>query len=108
MKSLLSITEAAPLWQQLLLLYLGVINVTALVSYGLDKFYACRNKWRIPERRLLLLAAAGGSVGALLGMCVFRHKIRKWKFRILVPLFTAVHIGSLGYLFWFWGSQQLL
>lgn len=100
MKSLLSITEAAPLWQQLLFFYLGVINLTALVSYGSDKFYACRNKWRISERRLLLLAAAGVSVGALLGMCIFRHKIRKRKFRILVPVFLIIHMGVLSYLLW--------
>lgn len=92
MSLLWKFTESAAIWQQILLFYLIVINVTALVSYGLDKRCARLNKWRIPEGRLLLMAAMGGSAGALLGMYCFHHKTRKWKFRILVPVCLAVHI----------------
>ena len=53
--------------------YLAVINFLTWVIYGLDKGRAKAGKWRIPERTLLILAAAGGSAGALAGMPMFRH-----------------------------------
>lgn len=80
--------------------YLLIINLVTFVNYGLDKRYARKDRWRIPEKRLLLLAAAGGSAGAVLGMYLFHHKTRKWKFRILVPFFLAVHILLLIFLYW--------
>ena len=51
------------------------------------------NEYRISEAALLTLALVGGSAGALLGMLVFRHKIRKPKFVILVPLFLIIHLA---------------
>ena len=41
---------------------------------------------------LLGLAAAGGSVGAYLGMLVFRHKTLKPLFRFGVPVILLVHV----------------
>lgn len=82
---------------QIFWVYLELINLAALIFYGLDKQYARFHKWRIPERVLLGIAAFGGSLGALLGMLLFRHKTRKNKFRILIPLFLMLHAGILGY-----------
>ena len=75
----------------ILVWYLAVINFTTWVAYGLDKGRAKSGKWRIPERTLLLLALAGGSLGALAGMIMFRHKTRKPKFFISVPVMFVVH-----------------
>ena len=75
--------------------YLIGISVIALVLYGIDKHCAVKHKWRIPERTLIFIAWLGGGIGALLGMLVFHHKTRKWKFRILVPLSVAVWAGVL-------------
>ena len=72
------------------MIYLIIINAAALLFYGLDKLFAVRDMWRIPERTLLFLAAAGGSPGALAGMLVFRHKIRKPVFYITVPVCLAL------------------
>lgn len=44
--------------------YLIGINVLTFLAYGLDKWKAKREKWRIPEATLLLLAVLGGSVVA--------------------------------------------
>ena len=41
---------------------------------------------------LLLLAAAGGSIGALLGMKVFHHKTLHKAFQLGVPLILALQI----------------
>lgn len=75
----------------ILIWYLSVINFTTWAAYGLDKGRAKSGKWRIPERTLLLLALIGGSLGALAGMIMFRHKTRKPKFFISVPVMFVVH-----------------
>ena len=76
---------------RLLMWYLIVINIVTWIAFGLDKWKAKSGKWRIPERTLLLLALVGGSLGALAGMILFRHKTRKPKFFISVPVMFVVH-----------------
>lgn len=81
-----------------LLLILGAVNLLAFLLYGADKRKARRGAWRIPEAALLLVAFLGGSLGALLGMEVFRHKTRHVKFKVLVPLFLILHIALAVYM----------
>ena len=71
---------------QLVKIFFIAINIVTFAVYGLDKYRAVHQKWRIPEATLLILAACGGSAGALLAMYAFHHKIRKPKFRIGVPV----------------------
>ena len=81
----------------ILWLWLLIINVLALLAYGLDKLLAKLKEHqpkvpRLPEKNLLLLALVGGGVGAWLGMELFRHKTQHRSFRICVPLFTLIWI----------------
>ena len=81
----------------LLAIWLLLINVITFLVFGLDKWKARRKEKnekvrRVPERTLLLLAALGGSVGALLAMRAFRHKTLHKAFRFGVPLILAVQI----------------
>ena len=76
-----------------ILLLLVAVNLVSLTLYGLDKLKAKKGLWRIRESTLLLIAALGGSVGALLGMEVFRHKTKHWQFKVLVPVFLVLHIA---------------
>lgn len=78
---------------ELFIYYLLAINILTFVMYGMDKLRAKRGWWRTPESTLLLLAFIGGSIGAWLGMIVWRHKTRHWKFRIGVPLILIIHIS---------------
>ncbi|MDO9517040.1 MAG: DUF1294 domain-containing protein [Methanosarcinaceae archaeon] len=68
-------------------------NVISFLFYGFDKAKAqSKRKWRrVPEKNLLLMALMA-PFGALAGMQIFRHKIRKDKFKYLVPAFVAVHL----------------
>ena len=75
-----------------LLLYLVLINALALVLMLADKKKAIKNRWRIPERTLLAIAAMGGSLGAILGMKLFRHKTKHLRFSVGLPCMLAVHI----------------
>ena len=68
-------------------------NLLAFIAFGRDKSLARRGRYRIPEARLLLYAAMGGAIGALLGMRCFRHKTRKLRFRIMTPLILCLHIA---------------
>ena len=72
--------------------YLAVINLTAFIVYGTDKKRAKRNKRRIPENTMIMLAALGGSLGALAAMGVFRHKTKKPKFYIGVPMILVFQL----------------
>ena len=57
-----------------------------------DKQKAKRSAWRIPEATLMAVAVAGGSIGSLIGMQVFRHKTRHIKFAFGIPLILAIQI----------------
>ncbi|MDD7196335.1 MAG: DUF1294 domain-containing protein [Acidaminococcus fermentans] len=69
-----------------------LINLITFAVYGYDKFCARRGAWRVPEIRLLFLAAVGGSLGALLAMFLFRHKTKHLKFTIGVPVILGLQI----------------
>ena len=83
----------------LILAYLLLVNILSLAFYGSDKVRARRHDERIPERVLLGIALLGGALGACLGMWLFRHKTRHWRFVIFVPLFLLVHLYILYRLF---------
>ena len=72
--------------------YLIGINIIAFVIYGIDKRKAIKQKSRIRESTLLSLAFVGGSIGALLGMFLFRHKTKKAKFTVSVPLMLVIQL----------------
>ena len=80
------------------LLYLLLINVVAFLLMLVDKVKAKKNRWRIPERTLMLSAALGGSMGALLGMYTFRHKTRHIKFTLGVPAILVAQIALAAWL----------
>ena len=66
--------------QEVALLWLLVWNFVAFALMGVDKAKARRGRWRIPEKTLFLSAILGGSVGAMLGMSLFRHKTQHRRF----------------------------
>ena len=78
--------------QNFLLAYLLIINAAAFLLMLADKHRARKKLWRIPENIFLLFALLGGSVGILAGMYSFRHKTRKPKFYICVPVILAAQI----------------
>ena len=70
----------------LLLVWFGVLSAFTLLLFGWDKGMAKLGRRRIPEASLLFACLAGGAAGGLVGMYLFRHKIRKPKFYLTVPL----------------------
>jgi uncharacterized membrane protein YsdA (DUF1294 family) len=77
------------------LVYIVVINLAGFAAFGLDKSYAKAGKWRIPESTLLLLAIAGGSVGAYFGMKRFHHKTKHAQFWYGIPAIMVVQAAAI-------------
>lgn len=76
----------------LLSLFIG-LNVGALLLYGLDKMSAGMHSERIPERILWLSAFLGGSIGAVAGMQLFRHKTKKASFQFVLALLVLLQVA---------------
>ncbi len=79
------------IWQIPALIIL-LMSFISFCLYGIDKWKAQHNRWRISEKTLLLSAVLFGGIGAFLGMRIFRHKTKHWYFAVLVPLFTVLQI----------------
>ena len=59
---------------------------------GIDKLKAKRGSWRIPENTLFMFTILGGGVGTILGMYIFRHKTKKKKFTVGMPIILILEI----------------
>lgn len=73
--------------------YLVGINIITFLVFGLDKWKAKTNQWRIPESTLI-----GGSIGAWSGMRTWRHKTQHAKFKYGIPAILFLQIFLAGYL----------
>ncbi|MCC8356874.1 MAG: DUF1294 domain-containing protein [Oscillospiraceae bacterium] len=75
-----------------LLIYFEAVNLLALAMMGMDKHRAKTNRERIPEAALMTMAVIGGSIGALGGMYLLRHKTRKKKFTVGIPVILGMQV----------------
>ncbi|RAK58704.1 DUF1294 domain-containing protein [Phenylobacterium hankyongense] len=76
-------------------LYLLAINLVAFAAFAADKARARRGDRRIRERTLIVLAALGGSPGAIAGQQLLRHKTRKEPFRTVLWLIAGTQATGL-------------
>ena len=88
-----------PIPLQRLVLWLVFVNVLSLLLFGLDKYRARHKQWRIPESALFLVALVGGSLGAVIGMDLFRHKTRHRRFHRGLPILFFLHLILFLYIF---------
>ena len=72
-----------------MLVYLFLINALGFALMLADKRKAQKNRWRIPESTLLTVAVLGGSLGAIAGMRIARHKTKHPKFFLGLPILFA-------------------
>ena len=82
----------------LIVTYLVIINIATFAAFGIDKWKAQHNAWRIPEATLLIMAIIGGSIGAWLGMRTWHHKTLHPKFQWGVPAILVIQLLLAGYL----------
>lgn len=76
----------------MILIYLLIINALSFLLMLIDKQKAKKDRWRIPEKTLMVVAILGGSLGGIAGMQIFRHKTKHPKFTIGLPVILTVQI----------------
>lgn len=72
------------------LIYILIINLIGFLFMYIDKKRAINHQFRISENTLLLLSILGGSIGSFIGMYKFRHKTKKKKFTLGIPLIFII------------------
>lgn len=68
------------------------LNLASFTLFGIDKIQAQAHGRRVPEYTLYLATLAGGSIGALAAMQLFRHKTRKVGFQVVMAILILIHV----------------
>lgn len=78
--------------KNLFLYYIILVNTISFLLMYIDKQRAIKNMWRIKESTLFFLSIIGGSIGALMGINLFRHKTKHLKFTIGIPIIIILQL----------------
>ena len=81
-------------------LWVACWSVADFVLMVVDKRKAKKHRWRVPEKTFFLIALAGGSPGAILGMYAFHHKTRHWYFKWGLPAILVAQLALGGWAYW--------
>ncbi len=71
---------------------IALMSLITFIAYGVDKYQSMKQKHRIKEHTLLILALLLGSPGAIMGAIVFNHKTQKLSFTIINTLCLSAHL----------------
>lgn len=82
------------------LAFLLVVNLLTLLAFRSDKQAARARAPRMPERRLLALAALGGTPAAYAARRIWRHKTRKQPFTAQLHGLAALQCALLALALW--------
>ncbi|MCR5500582.1 MAG: DUF1294 domain-containing protein [Acetatifactor sp.] len=85
--------------------YLLAMNLLAFVLMASDKKKAKSGAWRVPEKVLFLSAILGGSIGAIVGMQVFRHKTKHWYFKYGMPAILIIQVVLAAFLWYYFSNH---
>ena len=85
------------LMQYYFLYYFAFISIVAVIITVHDKSAAKKQKRRIPEKTLFLVALLGGALAMYITMLSIRHKTLHKRFMIGLPLIIVLQAGILIY-----------
>ena len=85
---------------EILIFWWILVSLVAVVVTAWDKLAAKRQGRRTPEATLLWLGFIGGAEAMYLTMTLIRHKTRKPKFMLGLPLMIVLHIAAV--FAWLW------
>lgn len=72
--------------------YWVIISIIGVFFTIKDKRAAIKNKWRVPEATLMIIGLLGGAAAMFITMKIIRHKTKRLKFMLGLPLETALHV----------------
>ena len=76
-------------------LYLALISIIAAGLTVYDKSAAKSGSPRVRERTLLLVAVLGGSAAMFITMRIIRHKTRRMKFMLGIPIIIIIQAAAI-------------
>lgn len=74
------------------IVYIIVVNMIGFLVMLIDKKKAKNGSWRIKEATIFSITFLGGGIGTIVGMYIFRHKTKKYKFTIGLPAILICEI----------------
>lgn len=84
----------------ILIYYFAAVSLISILVTVIDKYKAIHHKWRIKESTLLVLSALGGSAAMYITMLTIRHKTKKLKFMLGIPLIMLAQALVIFAVFW--------
>jgi len=81
-------------------IYIAAISFWAIGLTAYDKYAARKGLWRVKERTLLLVSLIGGSVAMLAAMRFIRHKTKRAKFMVGLPVMIGLQVAAVLFVFW--------
>ncbi len=87
----------------ILIVYVAIISIVSIIICFYDKKISKKKRveLRIPEKTLLILSAAGGSVAMFITMLLIRHKTKHFKFMFGIPVIIVIQAAAIFALFYF-------
>lgn len=82
--------------------YFGAINAVGFILPAVDKRRAKKDKWRIRESTLFLIAALGGSICMYISMKIFHHKTQHKRFMIGIPIIILLQLLAIFAVWFYW------
>lgn len=79
-------------------IYLLVINIIGMLVNIIDKHKAIKNKWRIEESTLWIIAIIGGAPLSYITMKIIRHKTQHMQFMVGFAFLSIIEIGLIIYI----------
>ena len=76
----------------ILLVAIAIMSIIGFVVMAYDKRQAVNGEWRVRNDCNYFLAIFFGAPGVLLAMVVCRHKIRQWRYWVMVVVGLIVDI----------------
>ncbi len=74
--------------------YLAAVSIIAVIMTVHDKSAAKKHKRRVPEKKLFITAALGGSAAMFVTMVAIRHKTKHKRFMIGLPIIILLQTAA--------------
>ena len=78
-----------------LLIWLAIVSLFAVIITASDKSRAKKHEWRVPELLLIVTSLLGGSVMMYFTMKLIRHKTRRAKFMVGIPVIIFLQVAAI-------------